>query len=129
MKRASIGFALALTVTAAANAQSVMGMQTPLGNVLTDEMGMTLYTFDRDTQGGPTSACEGNCLVNWPPFLAAEGAAAHDEWTLVDVNHEGAVKKMWARDGWPLYYWRMDVAPGDVSGDGVGGVWHVIVVE
>lgn len=24
----------------------------------------------------------------------------------------------------PLYLWQMDKKPGDVTGDGVGGVWH-----
>lgn len=25
----------------------------------------------------------------------------------------------------PLYYWVKDKKPGDVTGDGVNGVWHV----
>jgi predicted lipoprotein with Yx(FWY)xxD motif len=31
---------------------------------------------------------------------------------------------MWAYEGWPLYLWVKDTKPGDVTGDGVGGVWH-----
>ena len=33
---------------------------------------------------------------------------------------------MWAYDGMPLYYWVKDKKPGDVTGDGVGSVWHVV---
>jgi predicted lipoprotein with Yx(FWY)xxD motif len=32
--------------------------------------------------------------------------------------------KQWAYKGKPLYYWVKDTKPGDVSGDGVKGVWH-----
>jgi predicted lipoprotein with Yx(FWY)xxD motif len=31
----------------------------------------------------------------------------------------------WAYNGRPLYLWQKDKKPGDVTGDGVGGVWHV----
>jgi predicted lipoprotein with Yx(FWY)xxD motif len=64
--------------------------------------------------------------VKWPPFLAAEGAAAEGEWTLVDVtDKDGAKKKMWAYEGMPLYLYFEDKAQGDIKGDGVGGVWHL----
>ena len=128
MKRTILGLAAVLVMTTVANAQSVSTRQTSLGNVLTDENGMTLYIFDRDVLGAPASACAGNCINTWPPFLAGEGAA-HDDWTLVDVEHEGATQKMWAYQGWPLYYWQGDANAGDTTGDGVGGVWHVIVVQ
>ena len=32
--------------------------------------------------------------------------------------------KMWGYKGKPVYYFKDDKAPGDVKGDGVGGVWH-----
>ena len=32
---------------------------------------------------------------------------------------------MWAHDGAPLYTWVGDSEKGDVSGEGMGGVWHV----
>jgi len=88
---------------------------------------MTLYTFDKDTQGASTSACTGGCIANWPPFLAEAGAMAEGDWTIVDVtDKDGMAKKMWAYDGWPLYFWKNDHKAGDVTGDGVGGVWHVV---
>ena len=29
-------------------------------------------------------------------------------------------------DGWPLYFFANDAAPGDHNGQGVGGVWFVV---
>ena len=34
-------------------------------------------------------------------------------------------KKQVTLDGHPLYTYAGDVAPGDVNGDGIGGVWHL----
>ena len=36
---------------------------------------------------------------------------------------------MWAYDGHPLYTFVEDKAPGDVKGEGKGGVWHVAKEE
>ena len=90
--------------------------------VLTDANGMTLYTFDKDTQGDGKSVCNGDCAVKWPPLMADASAEAEGDFTLV-TRDDGS--EMWAYKGWPLYYWYEDVAPGDISGDGVGGVWHL----
>jgi len=90
--------------------------------VLTNASGMTLYTFDKDTAG--VSNCYDQCATNWPPALADAGAVADGEFTLVD-RKDGS--KMWAHEGQPLYLWKNDTKAGDVTGDGVGGVWHTAV--
>lgn len=92
--------------------------------VLTDAKGMTLYTFDKDTAG--VTNCYDQCATNWPPLMADASAAAEGEFTLVDRT-DGS--KMWAYDGKPLYLWVKDTKPGDVTGDGVGGVWHLAVAD
>jgi predicted lipoprotein with Yx(FWY)xxD motif len=46
------------------------------GKVLTNDKGMTLYVFDKDSSG--KSACNGPCAGNWPPLMAAVGAIAAD---------------------------------------------------
>lgn len=88
--------------------------------VYADEKGMTLYTFDKDTAG--TTNCYDQCAVNWPPFAAAADAAAEGEWSVVE-RKDGS--KMWAYEGKPLYTFIGDKNPGDVTGDGRMGVWHV----
>jgi predicted lipoprotein with Yx(FWY)xxD motif len=98
---------------------------TARGTILTGPNGLTLYTFDNDTPG--VSNCYGNCAVNWPPFYVGDNAAMADaDWTIVQRTDDAP---MWAYKGQPLYYWRNDTRAGDMTGDGVGGVWHIVVTE
>lgn len=99
-------------------AAPVTTVETGIGAVLADAEGMTLYTFRNDAEG--VSNCYDSCAVNWPPFFAEDGAVAEGAFTLV-TRDDGGVQ--WALDGWPLYYWIGDSAPGDTSGHGVGGNW------
>jgi predicted lipoprotein with Yx(FWY)xxD motif len=104
-------------------AASVFAQTTDSGGVLRDKAGKTLYTFDKDAAN--ESRCFDGCAVAWPPFMAAEGATAKDKLTLVARKGGGM---QWALDGKPLYYFAGDTKAGDVSGDGSGGVWHVIKI-
>ncbi len=90
------------------------------GGMLVDPQGMTLYTYDKDGDG--MSSCTGQCAQNWPPLVAAAGAMAEGEWSLVKRD-DGSMQ--WAYDGKPLYTFVNDQKPGDVNGDGKLGVWHV----
>jgi predicted lipoprotein with Yx(FWY)xxD motif len=91
-----------------------------VGKIWVDANGMTLYTFAKDQKGEKVSACTGDCIAEWPPLLAADGAKAMDEWTLLDVvDKDGKTKQMWAYDGMPLYLFVDDKKPGDVTGEGV----------
>lgn len=90
--------------------------------VLTGANDMTLYIFDKDAPG--VTNCYEQCAINWPPLLADASAKPEGDFTLVDRT-DGS--KMWAYKGWPLYYWKDDAKPGDITGDGVGGVWHLAV--
>ena len=89
--------------------------------VLTAENGMTLYTFDNDTKN--KSNCDGGCADSWPPYAAKAGDAAPGEGFTMIKRADGSGQ--WAKDGAPLYFWAGDQAPGDTTGDGVGGVWHI----
>jgi predicted lipoprotein with Yx(FWY)xxD motif len=86
--------------------------------VLTDAKGMTLYTYDKDTAGVPT--CTGACAIAWPPAKAPKGAKASGGMTVIAARGGN----FWAYNGHPLYRYAKDRKPGDVTGDGVGGVWH-----
>lgn len=94
---------------------------TAAGGMLTGENGMTLYTFDDDSDG--ISTCYDGCAASWPPYLAAAGADAPADGFTQIARNDGT--SQWAKDGAPLYFWVGDSAPGDVTGDGVGGVWHI----
>lgn len=128
MKNRSLVGALALVLTASgAFAVDYLGgavKTAEIGGkqVLTDANGMTLYTFDKDTPG--VSNCYDDCAVKWPPLFAADDAQDDGEFTVV-TRTDGT--RMWAHKGWPLYLWINDKAPGDITGDMVGGVWHTAI--
>ncbi|MFQ5437499.1 MAG: hypothetical protein ACE5DK_01570 [Paracoccaceae bacterium] len=81
---------------------------------------MTLYTFDRDERG--ISNCSGNCAANWPPLFVAVDQALANGFSRI-TRQDGSAQV--AHKGRPLYLWVGDKKPGDMTGDGVGGVWHV----
>jgi len=87
---------------------------------LTDPAGRVLYTFDRDSAG--VSACKDECAVQWPPFSAPPDASAKPAFPLLRRD-DGSLQ--WAHHGKPLYYFVGDAKPGQASGDGLGGTWHV----
>jgi predicted lipoprotein with Yx(FWY)xxD motif len=132
MKRMMLGLTAALFLTGAAMgaafaAEPAMKADSSLGKILVDSKGMTLYTFDNDGKGAAMSSCSGKCIGAWPPLVAPADAKAEGEWTVVGVtDKDGKSEKMWAYNGWPLYTFIKDAKPGDVTGDGVGGVWHVV---
>ena len=107
--------------------QTAIGLAQPsgvktAGGMLADSKGMTLYTFDKDTTPGK-SACNGQCLVNWPALSADTGAKDAGDWTVI-TRDDGA--KQWAYKGKPLYTFIQDKAAGDMAGEGKGGVWHTV---
>ncbi|MEJ7838108.1 MAG: hypothetical protein WKF81_04785 [Thermomicrobiales bacterium] len=110
----------------AAAASSVLVSETAeLGTFFTDADGMTLYLFSNDTEG--VSNCDGDCLVNWPAFVADEPLTLPDgvsgELTLID-RADGSQQV--AYNGIPLYYYAADSEAGDTTGQGRGDVWYVV---
>lgn len=89
-------------------------------NVLTDADQHSLYTFDKDADG--VSNCYQKCATLWPPLMADKGAIASGPFSLIERKDGGL---QWTLNGKPLYRWIKDGQPGDISGDGVKGVWHL----
>jgi predicted lipoprotein with Yx(FWY)xxD motif len=92
------------------------------GDKLVGPNGMTLYVFDKDVAGSGKSTCNGPCAANWPPLTAPADAEGSSDFSVI-TRDDGS--KQWAYKGKPLYYWVKDQKPGDTTGDGVKGVWHV----
>ncbi|MGX9120100.1 COG4315 family predicted lipoprotein [Mesorhizobium sp. BHbsci] len=120
MKSITVGLAVLLLGTAASYAAEAWKEADVGGTNYTDANGMTLYTYDKDETG--KSNCYDKCATSWPPLKTEADAKVEGEWTIVDRT-EGT--KMWAYEGKPLYTFIEDKKAGDVTGDGVGGVWHI----
>jgi predicted lipoprotein with Yx(FWY)xxD motif len=103
---------------------------TSLGEVVVDGTGMTVYVFDTDTQGAETSACTGQCLANWPPVTTDSADPVVDGVTGEVGTIAGPDGSMQLTlDGWPLYTFAGDSAPGDVNGQGVNDVWWAVAPD
>jgi predicted lipoprotein with Yx(FWY)xxD motif len=94
---------------------------------------MTLYMFDRDSEGESASTCTGDCADAWPPLTTAGEPSAGDGVTarLATFEREGGETQVTA-GGWPLYYFASDEQPGDASGqgvDGFGAQWWVLAPD
>ena len=110
LRVASIAAVLLLSTTAS-------GADAPLkasNGVLVDAAGMTVYTYDKDEAG---------CAKNWPP-VKADGSP-RPPYSVI-TRADGS--KQLAHGGKPLYTFVKDKKAGDKTGDGVGGVWHVVSV-
>lgn len=81
---------------------------------------MSLYTYDNDQEG--VSNCYGECAAIWPPALFAPDTKLGVSYSLI-MRTDGTMQA--AFRGQPLYLYSEDQKPGDLKGDGVGGVWHL----
>lgn len=99
---------------------------TDLGEVLVDGEGLTLYLFEPDEQGGST--CYDACATNWPPLVTdgdvEAGAGADADKLGTTERTDGSTQVTY--DGWPLYRWAQDEAPGDTNGQGINDVWWMV---
>jgi predicted lipoprotein with Yx(FWY)xxD motif len=101
----------------------------PLGRILVDSKGITLYDFPPDR--GTTSVCYGACAALWPPLLThgKPVAGAGTRASLLGTTKRKDGKLQVTYGGHPLYYFVSDRKPGQTTGQGVnqfGGPWWVI---
>ena len=87
-------------------------------NFLVDADGMSLYTFDNDTLN-KSNCLPGTCQDTWPLFVGIDNndldikAVPESEGHLAYRQH-------------PLYYFINDEKIGDVNGNNVKDVWHLV---
>lgn len=93
--------------------------------ILVNSSGMTLYYYTPDKDAAVT--CTGGCASVWPPLTAGStspGPLSGVSGTFgSDPNPAGG--SVVTYNGWPLYTYVKDSAPGQTSGQGVGGIWFV----
>lgn len=100
------------------------------GNYLVNADGMALYLFEADVQG-EKSTCYDGCATAWPPLLSesaptVSGKANADFLGTIE-RKDGTMQVTY--NGWPLYTFIKDKAPGDTNGQdvhGFGGEWYLV---
>ena len=125
---------LALLSTALAGSDSLTGARvsaagSPLGRIIVDGRGRTLYLFEKDKRG--SSACAGTCAMYWPPLItrgkpiAGSGVKSSLLGTIRRSN--GARQVTYA--GHPVYRYALDTKAGQTNGEGLddfGAGWDVL---
>ena len=109
-------------------ARAVLTVQkTKIGYVLATGTGMTVYWFSKDAKGSGKSACTGTCATSWPAVtgMPVPAAGVTLSGKLGTITRPGGVVQA-TYNGYPLYIYAGDASPGQASGNGAGGVWHVI---
>jgi predicted lipoprotein with Yx(FWY)xxD motif len=114
---------------AATGRAMVSAARSPLGRILVDARGRTLYLFQKDR--GTASTCYGACASIWPPLttkgkpLAGPGVLASRLGTT--MRKDGKVEVTYNRH--PLYYYAGDTKRGQTAGQGLdqfGAEWYVL---
>jgi len=89
--------------------------------------------YATDVRGTP-SRCYGICSVQWPPVVLPPGRTSpvagpgiHAALLGTTRRTDGSLQLTY--NGWPLYLWPPDRAPGKATGQALtnaGGLWYVL---
>jgi len=104
-------------------------VQTASSQMLVNAQGMTLYLFTPDKKN--QSNCNGGCAKAWPPLVVPSGvkpptSLAGFSGTFGTATRADGTTQL-TYDGAPLYTFAKDAKPGDINGQGVAGVWWIVV--
>jgi predicted lipoprotein with Yx(FWY)xxD motif len=101
--------------------------KTKIGYVLANAQGYTLYWYSKDVKGSGSSTCTGQCLTTWPALAGKPAAVSGIKLNgiLGTITRPGGTIQA-TYNGYPLYLYAGDSGPGAVTGNDIGGVWHVI---
>jgi len=103
---------------------------TRAGRVLASSRGLTLYYYGEDKPGSGKSVCTGGCATAWPPLVAPVKAPAGVRLPgpLGMITRPGGVRQV-TLNGYPVYLYAGDKAPGQAAGNGIEGAWHVVKIH
>jgi len=99
--------------------------------LISDSNNLSLYEFDKDTTPyvsncSAEDAADGvvdnqSCVDRWPIY-AGNSIADGTNVVTPTLGHENQS----TFGGHPLYYWFKDLLKGDITGDKVANVWHLV---
>jgi predicted lipoprotein with Yx(FWY)xxD motif len=97
--------------------------------ILTTAQGLTLYYRTSDVP--PSTVCSGGCAGAWPPLVMSgsgtptSATSLPGKLTIIADANGNQVEY----NGHPLYTYSGDTALGQTTGEGFGGVWHVVTLS
>ena len=95
--------------------------------LISEDNGLSLYEFDKDT-----TLKVSNCSTDDAADGTVDGQSCLDRWPIYETDVAGDFGEATPHagqstyKGHPLYYWFKDTAKGDITGDKVKNVWHLI---
>jgi len=103
--------------------------QSPLGTIVVDGKGQTVYAFDKDTAGS-ASACTGTCVPLWPALTTTSSSPTVTGVT-GDVGTAPTAdgKQQVTLDGHRLYVFSGDSGSQQVNGQGYMGLWWAMAPD
>ncbi|ART80990.1 COG4315 family predicted lipoprotein [Oceanisphaera avium] len=119
-RQSLLSLGLSVVLSAPLMAAPIQTSDSDEGEILTNDAGMSLYVFDKDEAG--VSNCNDKCAENWPPLAASKEDKADGDYDIIKRADDSL---QWSYQDQPLYLWKEDKSPGDISGDGKFDVWHL----
>ncbi len=108
--------------------------KTKVGTIVTTGSGLSVFMFTRDQRGVRSNCPHGACTALWPPVLTKKPLSESRFGPGIQRSLVGEVRRPSGSEeltynGWPLYHYATDTAPGDLAGqnlDQFDGIWHVM---
>lgn len=111
----------------AANAADLKTFASALGAIVVDGKAMTVYAFDKDVVGSPTSACTGVCVPLWHAVTTtASTPAVQGVSGMVGTAPTAGGGKQVTLAGHRLYTFSGDSGTGQFTGQGFDQLWWVV---
>jgi predicted lipoprotein with Yx(FWY)xxD motif len=111
----------------AGSGATVKTASSPLGTILVNSSGMTLYHLSAE-RGGKFICSNSACTGIWHPLTVSAGSSPHGEvGSLSTVKRADGTTQV-TYNGDPLYTFAQDQQPGETKGQGIKdvGTWTVI---
>jgi predicted lipoprotein with Yx(FWY)xxD motif len=100
----------------------------PLGTILVNAQGMTLYHLSGE-QNGHFICTSSACVGIWHPLMVASGTPGGEVGSLGTVKRPDGSMQITYK-GTPLYTFAQDQQPGETKGQGIKdvGAWSVVTI-
>jgi predicted lipoprotein with Yx(FWY)xxD motif len=105
---------------------TVKTASSPLGTILVDAHGMTLYHLSAE-QGGKFICTNAACTGIWHPLAITSGSTPSGAGSLGTIKRPDGTTQV-TYNGAPLYTFAQDRGPGETGGQGIKdvGTWTVV---